>query len=107
VPAWRGARPVNIGGSVLGTIATMTALILGLMTASAKSAFDAVDASLKHGATDILALDRALAAYGPDTAPVRDRARGSRSARHTWPEDGGGCADAPAALGGRGDRAVM
>jgi hypothetical protein len=55
----------------VGLIATMTALILGLVTASAKSAFDAADAAVKHVAADALSLDRALARYGPETAAHR------------------------------------
>jgi hypothetical protein len=55
----------------IGLIATMTALILGLVTASAKSSFDALDAAVKHTAADLLSLDRALARYGPETAELR------------------------------------
>ena len=55
----------------IGLIATMTALILGLVTASAKSSFDDVTAAVKHAAVDVLALDRTLARYGPETAEVR------------------------------------
>ena len=55
----------------VGLIATMTALVLGLVTASAKSAFDAMDAAVKQGAGDILALDRTLARYGPEAEPIR------------------------------------
>ncbi len=74
-----------------GMIATMTALILGLMTASAKSSFDAVDTAVKHIATDSIALDRALAGYGPETKEVRDlvRARLELAVAANWPEDGG------------------
>lgn len=36
----------------------MTALVLGLVTASAKSSFDAVDKAMKRTANEILALDR-------------------------------------------------
>jgi hypothetical protein len=55
----------------IGLIATMTALILGLVTASAKSSFDAVDAAVKQTAIDVLALDRVLARYGSETAEIR------------------------------------
>ena len=34
----------------IGLIATMTALVLGLVTASAKSSFDTVDTAVKHTA---------------------------------------------------------
>lgn len=56
----------------IGLIATMTALILGLVTASAKSSFDALDTAVKHSAATVLSLDRALARYGPETSRVRE-----------------------------------
>jgi len=73
----------------IGMIATMTALILGLMTASAKSSFDQVDAAVKHAATGALALDRTLAAYGKQTKPVRDLVRNAIEFRldASWPEE--------------------
>ncbi len=55
----------------IGLIATMTALVLGLVTASAKNSFDEVDKAATHYAVDVLSLDRLLARYGPETAEVR------------------------------------
>jgi Protein of unknown function (DUF4239) len=55
----------------VGLIATMTALVLGLVTASAKSSFDAVETAVKQTASEILALDRVLARYGSETAEIR------------------------------------
>ena len=55
----------------VGLIATMTALVLGLVTASAKSSFDAVDTAVKQTATELLALDRVLARYGSETGEIR------------------------------------
>ena len=55
----------------IGLIATMTALVLGLVTASAKSSFDAVDTAVKQSAVQLLALDRDLARYGPETGEIR------------------------------------
>ena len=55
----------------IGLIATMTALVLGLVTASAKSSFDAVDAATKQTAINILTLDRVLARYGSETGEIR------------------------------------
>ncbi len=73
----------------IGMIATMTALILGLMTASAKSAFDEVDAALKSAATSSLALDRSLAGYGPETKAARRVMRRVLELRldASWPEE--------------------
>jgi hypothetical protein len=55
----------------IGLIATMTALILGLVTASAKASFDVMDTTIKQAAADTLSLDRMLARYGPETAETR------------------------------------
>ena len=49
----------------------MTALILGLVTASAKSSFDEVTFAVESGARDVLTLDRLLARYGPETSEIR------------------------------------
>ncbi len=72
----------------IGLIATMTALVLGLVTASAKSSFDAPDTAVKHTAADVLALDRALARYGPETREVREALYHAveRRLEMTWPE---------------------
>jgi len=61
--------------TAMGMIATMTALVLGLVTASAKSAFDTDDTAVKHTAGSVIALDRYLAAYGPETKAIRDALR--------------------------------
>lgn len=55
----------------IGLIATMSALVLGLVTASAKSSFDSMDLAIKQAATDTLTLDRLLARYGPETLEIR------------------------------------
>jgi len=56
----------------IGLVATVTALVLGLLTASAKSTYDALDATIKHSAAGLLSLDRTLARYGPETAKIRE-----------------------------------
>ena len=56
----------------IGLIATMTALVLGLVTASTKSSFEGVNTLIKHTASDVLSLDRVLARYGPGTAATRE-----------------------------------
>jgi hypothetical protein len=56
----------------IGLIAMMTALVLGLVTASAKSSFDDLNAAVKHIAANVLSLDRVLARYGPETAALRE-----------------------------------
>ena len=72
----------------IGLIATMTALVLGLVTASAKSSFDSIDTAVKQSATQLLALDRALARYGPETAEIRMALKQAIGARieMIWPQ---------------------
>jgi len=72
----------------IGLIATMTALLLGLVTASAKSSFDAADSAVKKTAIDVLTLDRLLARYGSETGDIRkglQRAIGARTDQ-IWPK---------------------
>src|SRR6202040_2238531 len=52
---------------VAGTIATLAALVLGLLVASAKNSFDALNPEVTQSSTKVILLDRALAAYGPET----------------------------------------
>ena len=72
----------------IGLIATMTALVLGLVTASAKSAFDAVDIAVRHTAMDILTLDRLLARYGPEAGEIRGALQHAVASRidMIWPQ---------------------
>ena len=73
----------------LGLIGTMAALVLGLLTASAKSSFDTLDSEVKQSAAQIVMLDRTLAQYGPETGEVRELIRRIVTLRlaMTWPED--------------------
>jgi hypothetical protein len=76
----------------IGLVATMTALLLGLVTAAARSAFDSQDTALRNSASAILTLDRHLARYGPETKPTRDLIRRTVAYRLEviWPEQGPG-----------------
>ena len=56
----------------LALIATMTALVLGLLIASAKSSYDAQSTELTQMSAKIVLLDRVLAHYGPETKEIRD-----------------------------------
>jgi Protein of unknown function (DUF4239) len=73
----------------IGLISMITALVLGLVTASAKSSFDAADAAVEQSATNILALDRTLARYGPETDEIRRALQQALRARidTIWPQD--------------------
>ena len=65
----------------IGLIATMTALVLGLVTAAAKSSFDSGSAAVKQAAMNTLAVDRALARYGPETGEIREGMKDLLAAR--------------------------
>lgn len=54
-----------------GLIATLAALVLGLLVGSAKQTYDTMSAELTQDAAKILVLDRVLAQYGPETRDVR------------------------------------
>lgn len=60
-----------------GTVATMSALVLGLLVGSAKSSFDATSTAITQAATKCILLDRTLARYGPETAESREHLRQS------------------------------
>ena len=74
----------------IGLVATMVALVLGLLTGSAKSSFDTQDAEIKQSAAEVVLLDRTLARYGPETAGIRRALAGAIAHRLavTWPETG-------------------
>jgi hypothetical protein len=74
---------------VMGVIATMVALVLGLLIASAKSTYDVQSAEIEKLAADIVQLDRILMVYGPDTRDARNLLRQSVAAAHDriWPAD--------------------
>ena len=58
-----------------GVIATLAALVLGLLVASAKANYDRVNDEVTHVAVAIVLLDRTLAQYGTQTHEVRSLLR--------------------------------
>ena len=60
-----------------GLIATMSALVLGLLIASAKTSYDTQAGEFTQMSAKIFLLDRTLTHYGPETAPARDLLRRS------------------------------
>jgi hypothetical protein len=54
-----------------GLIATLSALVLGLLVSSAKGTFDQVNNELTQVAARVVILDRVLAQYGPETNEIR------------------------------------
>jgi len=72
-----------------GTIATLAALVLGLLVASAKNSYDAKDGEVQQAAAKVIQLDRLLRQYGDEARPARERLRGLIAARHDmqWVSD--------------------
>jgi hypothetical protein len=72
-----------------GLLATLTALVLGLLVSSAKSTFDTMNSGLTQGGAKVIVLDRTMAQYGPETKVARDVLRRTIAAgiRKIWPED--------------------
>jgi len=59
----------------VGLIATIAALVLGLLIAAAKSSFDTQSTQITQITADIILLDRLLAQYGPEARPIREQIR--------------------------------
>jgi hypothetical protein len=70
----------------IGLIATLAALVLGLMVASAKSSFDAHAEEVRESAARLILLDRSLRQYGAETRQTRELLRQLIEARvkHLW-----------------------
>ena len=60
-----------------GMIATLTAMVLGLLVSSAKSSYDSLNAGVVEGGARTIQLDRALSKLGPETLPIRRQLRES------------------------------
>jgi hypothetical protein len=70
-------------------VSTLTALVLGLLLATTKSAYDTKASELTGMAANIVLLDRILAQYGPDAADARRLLRTSTAAKlnELWAEN--------------------
>ena len=75
-----------------GLIATIAALVLGLLISSANSTYETQSTQLKQLTANIALLDRTLALYGPETGSVRNLLRQSVGtlADRIWRESGAG-----------------
>jgi hypothetical protein len=74
----------------MGLVATMCALVLGLLIASAKTYYDTQNAELTEMSAKIVMLDRMLAHYGPETNDCRTFLRSvvERSIEQLWRRGG-------------------
>jgi hypothetical protein len=74
----------------MGMVATLAALVLGLLVGFATTSFNDMRADVQRTAANLILLDRALAHYGPETREIRDLLRRSTAARidAIWPKSG-------------------
>ena len=56
-------------------IATLGALVLGLLVGSAKGSFDTTNTLITQAAAKIIVLDSILGSYGPETKATRETLR--------------------------------
>jgi hypothetical protein len=75
----------------MGLVATMTALVLGLLVSSAKGTYDTARSEVIQMAAKVALLDRVLALYGPEAAEARGELRGvvADAVRRIWSTDPG------------------
>ena len=59
----------------VGLIATIAALVLGLLIGAAKGSFDTQTTQVKQITANLILLDSILAQYGPEARPIREHMR--------------------------------
>lgn len=75
----------------MGLVATMTALVLGLLVSSAKGAYDTKRSEVIQMAAKVAFLDRVLELYGPEAMDARSSFHEAvkEAVRLMWPEEAG------------------
>jgi hypothetical protein len=74
-PEQLSAESKEVMKLALGLVATMTAILLGLLISSAKGAFDTTRTEVMQMAAKTALLDRVLKLYGPETMDARHALR--------------------------------
>lgn len=89
-PDLREQRTHDVVKLAIGIVVVMTSLVLGLLIASSKNSFDAVDRDVHSFATQLILLDRQLKLYGREATPAHDllTVYVQRALAGTWPLDG-------------------
>jgi len=67
----RSRETIELLQLVVTMMVTFAALVLGLLTSSAKSSFDTVEADIRGFAVELIEFNRCLREYGPDTGSDR------------------------------------
>ena len=76
---------------VMAMLATLSAVVLGLLTGSSISSLGEREGELRSAGVQFIMLDRTLAEYGPETAQIRTLAKQLLAERisQIWPEEDG------------------
>jgi hypothetical protein len=79
----------------LGLVATMSALLLGLLVSSAKGAYDSQRQQIEEMAAKVATLDRVLAMYGEQSGAARQELRAivENAIARAWPQKAGTSSD--------------
>jgi hypothetical protein len=90
-----GADAKEVVRLATGLVATMAALVLGMLVSSAKSSYDACKSDVAELSYDVLAIDRVLAKIGPDAIAFRTEFRQTVefSLYRIWPKEASKQAD--------------
>jgi hypothetical protein len=93
----------------MAMVATLAALVVGLLIASAKSSFDTKDSELRGAAAHAILLDRTMAEYGPETGEARHlfRQMVAMKINQIWPKESTGKVDAEAIGRGPGIETIQ
>lgn len=83
---------VKIG---MGLVASMSALVISLLIATAKGTYDAQSSAVTELSANFILLDRVLIRYGPEASEPRDLLKKvvKGTIDRTWPQDQGQAAD--------------
>ncbi len=74
---------------VMGMLATLSAVVLGLLTGSSMTSLGEKENELRSAGVQFILLDRTLAEYGPETGQIRATLKGLLAERigQIWPEE--------------------
>jgi hypothetical protein len=83
----RSPETVDAVRLVMTMLLTLSAVVLGLLTSSAKARYDGQTADLERYSVDLIELDQRLRQYGPDALQIRGllRAYTAAAIADTWP----------------------
>jgi hypothetical protein len=94
---------------IMSLIATMAALVLSLLIASASNSYEAQQSEVQSLSANVVLLDHTLAFYGPEAQVARERlhAAAAEIHDHIWPPDSAGRANLDPRATQRGSSAFV